>query len=83
MPPGGKRGSIAVVFVACVVVELEPPVAVAALLPLVAAVDCTAEDGLAVALGEDDWESDATACQLGNPSFWVLVRTTALGVLSP
>ena len=37
MPPGGRRGSIAVVFVACVVVELEklePPV-VAVALPLV------------------------------------------------
>ena len=42
MPPGGKRGSIAVVFVACVVVELEDleiAVVPAVLLPVVLAVD--------------------------------------------
>jgi hypothetical protein len=63
MPPGGRRGSIAVVFVAWVEVEFED------LLPLVDAaepdvdvVDCTAEGWLA-------WESDDTACQRGHPSF--------------
>jgi hypothetical protein len=53
MPPGGKRGSTAVVFVAWVVVDLEEleapeaPVVAAAPLPLVVdveAVDCAAED---------------------------------------
>lgn len=42
MPPGGNRGSIAVVFVACVVVELEAldaPVVPAVLLPVVAAAE--------------------------------------------
>jgi hypothetical protein len=45
MPPGGKRGSIAVVFVAWVVVDLEDleapeaPVVAAAPLPLVAAAE--------------------------------------------
>jgi hypothetical protein len=40
MPPGGNRGSIAVVLVACVEVELEnlePPVVAAALLSVVEA----------------------------------------------
>ena len=72
MPPGGRRGSIAVVFVAWVEVEFED------LLPLMDAaepdvdadvVDCTAEDWLAVTLEEGDWESDDTACQRGNPRF--------------
>ena len=69
MPPGGNRGSIAVVFVACVLVELEtstPPVVVAAAEP--------EADALSVFLSLDmealdcgDWDSGDKACQLGKP----------------
>jgi hypothetical protein len=66
-----------VVFVACVVVELEtlPVVVTAALPPDVAAALSVAEPDadvlpvvlpLDVVLGEDDWESGDKACQLGN-----------------
>ena len=81
MPPGGNRGSIAVVFVACVLVELEtstpPVVAAAALPPDVAAAPSAAEpeaDALSVVLSLDmealdcgDWDSGDKACQLGKP----------------
>ena len=78
MPPGGKRGSIAVVFVAWVVVdmdELEPPE-----VPVVAAAEDAPPvvwllDVEAFALGEDDWESDETASQLGasRVGFWYIL----------
>src|SRR5436305_13280180 len=86
MPPGGKRGSIAVVFVAWVVVDMdelelpEAPVVAAAPLPLVAAAEDASPvvwllDVEAFALGEDDWESDETASQLGasRVGFWYIL----------
>jgi hypothetical protein len=83
MPPGGKRGSIAVVFVAWAVVdmdELEPPeapVVAAAPPPLVAAASPVVWllDVEAFALDEDDGESDDTASQLGasRVGFWYIL----------